>query len=562
MRKFIMIVLVAAMAGGLIWANGTDEASTEGGMKEYSVFLGYPKEDYPQEGTILGDWIEEQTNVKINWEFIVGDLDQKVGIIAASGDYPDAIHPRNLSSVVYDAGAYIELDGLIESHGPNIQKLYGERLDLIRYGEEKKIYWFPQVMPYGNKIRKTGATHGIWFQKAVLEEYGWPEPKTLDEAFDLLLDYREKYPEINGNETIAFTGLYDGWRWFPVASSPSQYAGNPNDGGWMVTWNGDKFIVSHPAYGPIAKETYRKYNRVYLAGGYDAESFVMDYDQYLAKMSTGAVLAHFDQGWQFGKIQNLLKDQDQDRWYVCLPVMLDETYVDEHEGPLQPQVSEGIGITVDCKDPEGLMTYFNFLAGMDTLVMKNWGRKGVDYMVGADGVFYRTDEQIAQWQNQSWVDYTFGKAYWSNFLSADGASLMDDGLNNFAPANNPDVFQAQLRDAEIEVLEAYGKDSWFDFFNAPDVRRESYFPAWTIRKETGSLEQITEQKLDDIRRKYIPLLIMADQGDYDNVWEEFINEVNRQVSPEDYQALIDYMQLKVDERVDIYGGYDKVKAMK
>ena len=88
-----------------------------GGMKEYTIFLGRPMEDYPVEGTILGDWIEKKTKVKIKWEFPVGELETKAGLMVASGDYPDIMDFRNSNQFLYDAGAFIPLDDLIEKYG-------------------------------------------------------------------------------------------------------------------------------------------------------------------------------------------------------------------------------------------------------------------------------------------------------------------------------------------------------------------------------------------------------------------------------------------------------------
>ena len=58
--------------------------------KEFTVFTGEPLPDYPG-STIVGDIIEEETGVKLIREALVGDLETKVGLMIASGDYPDLV---------------------------------------------------------------------------------------------------------------------------------------------------------------------------------------------------------------------------------------------------------------------------------------------------------------------------------------------------------------------------------------------------------------------------------------------------------------------------------------
>ena len=89
----VLAVVVIAAAVVLYFVLAGPGGGAE--AREYSIFLGYPKEDCPQEGTIFGDWLKEQTGATIDREFMVGDVGQKVGLIAASGDCPEAIHPRS-----------------------------------------------------------------------------------------------------------------------------------------------------------------------------------------------------------------------------------------------------------------------------------------------------------------------------------------------------------------------------------------------------------------------------------------------------------------------------------
>jgi len=278
----------------------------------------------------------------------------------------------------------------------------------------------------------------------------------------------------------------------------------------------------------------------------------MSYDQYIASLTGGNILAFYDQDWNFNNAQNVLLDQDQGRWYVVTPTML-PGYKPTILNPPTPQVSEGIGISVSCKDPEGLMKYFNFLASKEALVMRGWGREGIDYIVGDDGVFTRTEEQVEQWQDVDWRNEEYGADYWINFLWVTGGSVMWDGKNNFDPGNQPSLYRMNKRPSELDALDKLGIDTFADLFPPADLSRSSYFPAWTIAIPPDSAEGITNARLDDIRRKYIPLLIMAKAGEYDKVWNEYLAQMHT-VAQADIDALDAFRQAEIDRRVLVSTG--------
>ncbi|MFW5801522.1 MAG: hypothetical protein ACOCVC_05790, partial [Spirochaeta sp.] len=295
------------------------------------------------------------------------------------------------------------------------------------------------------------------------------------------------------------------------------------------------------------------YNDVYLEGQFDPESFIMNYDQYQSKLTTGSILGFYDQWWNFIQPQDILKNEGEDRWYVPLPVVMDG-YPEAYESPLEPQATEGIGISVNAEDPVALIKYFNFLAKESTILMRQWGREGEDYLVDEDGMYYRTEEMMERFEDTEWRNTVYGADYWVNFLNPNEANLFPDGKNSVGPGNQPAVYQMSIRDTEREVLDAYDLGTFHEFFNTPDPRRGLYFPAWSIEYPTGSDEAVTEQRIGDLRERYIPRLISAPEGTYDEVWDNFMAAFN-EIPSEDVDAMIGYLQDEIDRRVEINGGY-------
>lgn len=549
LKRLAILALLCLVMTSMAFGN-SGKTGQEDGLKKLTIFLGRPNEDYPNEGTILGNWIEQKTGVRLEWEFPVGDLKQKIGLVIASGDYPDLIDGRNENQSLYDNGVFIPLDDLIEQYGPNIKRLYGDKIDMLRKNDGH-IYWFPQLFPYGEKVQRTQETHGFYIQNAVLKEFGYPMPKNVEEAFDLLAKYAAKHPEINGKKTYAFTALAWSWREFPLMNAPSILSGHPNDGVCSVDWVNGKWVATQFYNTKEAYKIYKIYNDVFLKGLYDTESFVMDYDQYLAKLSTGSILAFYDQYWQFQQVQILLRDQGGERIFVPLPLVMDG-YSEEFEGPLEPQTSEGVGITVDCKDPVTAIKYLDFLCSEEANLTRQWGFKGTDYLVGEDGLYYRTPEMINKWLDQKWANKVFGQKYWIEMCGWSHASMYSDGINPVSPAYQPSIFQQNLKPAQKAVLEAYGKASWYDFFKQPDMRRAKYFPMWTAKIPTGSDVEIAKNKIDDTRRKWTPRLIMADAGKYDEIWKQYLAELEKIPNRE---KVAKFYQDELDKRIDAAGGY-------
>ncbi|MBN2626946.1 MAG: extracellular solute-binding protein [Spirochaetales bacterium] len=545
MKRQLLVFLMVTLSFSLAFANGAKEEKA-GGMKTISFFMGHPLEDYPAEGTTVGNYIEEQTGVKADFEFLVGELEQKVGIMIASGEYPDVVNGRNYHQKFIDAGAVIPLEDLIEEHGPNIKKMYGDTILKLLRKDDGHIYFLPAFVPSG-KISKTTPDQGFFIQKKVLKEFGYPGIETVDDYFDLISKYAAKYPEVNGKSTIGFTSLFYSWRNYTVMNMPSVVTGHPNDGSGNVDLVNGKWVVSQYYDSPAAKEIYAKYNEVYNDGLFDPESFVADYDQYQAKLTSGRVLGFFDQTWSVDNVQQILKQEDKDNWYVALPAVLDG-YTEECNGPASPQLDAGVSITVSCKDPVAVIEYFDFLCREETQKRIGWGFEGTDYLVDGDGMFYRNEEQRARFMDPDYTKKVTGGYYFNYMMPGLGSNSSFSDGNVFDPRNQPSEFYARLYDSEKEVLDAYHIQTWNELFRAPNNDRAVYYPLWTGKMNTGSAEEIASQKIKDVRDKYTPLLIMADKGSYDAVWNEYLDELNK---IKDRDVVNDFYQKLVDSRVSV-----------
>ena len=109
--------------GGLVPMDDADDPIT------YTFFVRDPGV-VPADNNPVIQKITELTGVTIKFEFLVGDLDQKLGVMIAGGDYPDVIFAGDAGSKLRDAGAFIPLEEEIPKY-PNLNAMYGNVLKYL-----------------------------------------------------------------------------------------------------------------------------------------------------------------------------------------------------------------------------------------------------------------------------------------------------------------------------------------------------------------------------------------------------------------------------------------------
>ncbi|CAM4464837.1 ABC transporter substrate-binding protein [Paenibacillus tarimensis] len=515
-------------AGGGNTPENTPAAVTgEGSAQQEPVTFTYYSfstgKDVMASDTVIGKELQKQTGVDWKMEFLVGDVKTKSGVMIASGDYPDVIVPEGEIDKLMDAGAFIELDELIEEHGPNIKRVYGPYMDKFRQADGK-IYHLPFSANIGYIGDPNISQGAFWIQRSVLKEFGYPKIKTLDEYFDLIKKYKEKYPQVDGKDIIGFVtfaGVADNF--FTLTNPAMHLAGYPNDGDVIVDMQTHEAKVYQA--GEYEKRWVQKLNEINAEGLFDPESFVMNKDQYLAKLTSGRVLGYFNYGWQVGDATNNLKMAGIDeKRYAPLPIVFDETIKDQYIDPPAFVNNRGIGISVKAKDPVRIIQYFDNLLKEENQILVQWGIKGETYSVDENGRFYLDDDQKTK-RDDPEFKRTFGFQYFEYSWPRYGNnSLLADG-NAYAVGNQPEVASAGYTEGDKKILEAYGAQTFSGYFSKPDNR--PWYPAWSINKGQGTPEQMFGQKASDLQKKYLPRLILAKPGEFESIWNEYTGEFGK-----------------------------------
>lgn len=531
--------------GGTDSSNNSQSQTAEtDDVKVFSAFIGVAGKELPEDNR-LNVALAEMVGARAEVTWLTGQTaKERIGVMIAGGEYPDLVDASDGYSQMVDAGAFIPLEDYIDDY-PNIKALFTDlQWEKLKAANDGHIYTIPQFSSVQKENMETNyGQEAFWIQKRVLEWADYPEITTLDEYFELINSYLAEHPETDGQPTIGFEILSDDWRYFALENPPQFLAGYPNDGAAIV----DPETLEAKVYDkiPEAKEYFKKLSEQYEQGIIDPETFTAKYDQYIAKISSGRVLGMIDQYWQFeSAVLSLVSQGKEEMTYVPFGLVLDPEVQPQYREAPSLNTNGGLGITVNCEDVEGALAFIDGILSEEAMILRGWGEEGVDYEVGEDGKFYRTEEQRANWKNTDYAD-TNGLDY-GYMPSYKG--LLPDGINAVLPNEQPEEFFANLVDIDKEVLEAYGHEKWADFMDVQDPITP-WFPIYTERNTWTSNDPagIANQKMTEVKMKWLPQVVMGGPDKFEENWEAYMAEYDANV---DYKAFEDTLTEEVRRRVE------------
>jgi putative aldouronate transport system substrate-binding protein len=261
----------------------------------------------------------------------------------------------------------------------------------------------------------------------------------------------------------------------------------------------------------------------------DKETFMQKDDQFLAKVSSGQMLAVYDQRWG---IQNAFNAMDQsgvakERAMVAFPVVVDSAKREYYRGPYALQ-AVGIAISISCQDPEGVMRYLNAFASDEVGKLAKWGLPGVDWTQAADGKFSRTPEQ---WQKSFDLDYQQSEGMGStmDFLGPIRETTDDKTYGYFAdgqlvnPNLLPEYAQLRYKDNEKQILKDYNINFLTDLFEPAYPGR--YTPGYTIFQSSIAADSPERQASNwvlETAKEYHTKLAQAPSDEaFEKIWTEY-----------------------------------------
>lgn len=502
----------------------SDDASNESDDSPvtFTLFSADPHSQWDNMESPVSQKVMEETGVTLQPEFDVNGGEQKIALMAASGDYPDFILPKGSASTLVNAGAFIDLTDLIEEHGPNLKKAYGDYFNRLKWSEEDESIYILPTSPIDHTYWEPG--NGFMLQHEVVKELGYPDIRTVKDFEDAIRAYMEENPTIDGQPTLGLSLLADDWRIMISTTNPAFYAtGAPDDGEFYI--DPDTYEATMHYRRAEEKEYFRWLNHMNDSGLLDPESFVQKYDQYLEKISSGRVLGLIDADWQVDDAERALREAGKhERMYGMYPVTLTEEYKHPNFQDTGYLGGWGIGISIDNEDPVKAIQFLDYLVSEEGQILQNWGLEGEHYEI-VDGKRVIPPEEMEERNNNANYVKETGIGVLKGFAPAYGDGVEDSTGQTFTIANTEQIIDSYT-EVEKEVLSNYGVEMWKDLYPQEDeFPVKPWGAAYNIPVDsTSDLNVIMQRCLDIVKRK-VPEAILAAPEEFDQIWDEFMAEL-------------------------------------
>ncbi len=474
--------------------------------------------------------ITELSGYKLDIDFPIDGDDQRIALMIASEEYPDMIYAKGGTPDLIDAGALLDLTDLIEEHGPNIKKLYGDNFyRLKRSQEDPGIY----TLGVGGVGATKYATDGpMQVQYDVLAKAGYPIVNTLEKYEQVIKDYIAANPTIVGPDggtydTIGMSLSTADWHWYITLSNPSGFvSGSPDNGQWIIDENTYEAVYKHAAPGQY--EYYKWLNHMYDIGLLDKEFATQTHDDYLAKIATGAVLGVADASWDYSTaVASLISAGMYERGYAALPVGLTE---DTKVALLQDQGYSGgwgVGITKACKDPVAAIKYLDWLCTDEAQVLIHWGIEGVNYKLDENGKRYLPPEEYEYSKSDSDYSKKTGVGFHSYPFPEYGDGRVDANGDTYTTVTAESKI-TNYNAAEKAAVEAWNVTMLKDIFpQTEEFELSDFGAAWQspIPSDTTLFAFVTEA--DAISWEYLVKSVVCKPADFDKTWNEFQEKLQK-----------------------------------
>ncbi len=533
MRTGALLLALSLCAGGVFTGCGKKEESRigEDGILELEFFNKDGEEDAWDNP--VAQALTEATGVRLKVDYPVASQDMKVALMIAEQNFPDLIYAKGDVASLIDAGALIDMTDLIEEYGPNIKKMYGDEFDKLRYSEEDpSIYQLSSYAMGGELYKSAGTAQMQW---AVLKENNYEIPRTLDDLERMLKDYLAAHPTTeDGLHTIGITLSASDWHWMITLGNPATSIadGAPDNGQWLIDEN----------YNAMYK--FRWLNRMYHEGILDPEFATQTHEDYIAKLSSGRVLALFDTDWDYMDAERVLKaDGKLDKTYAPLPI----TISDEVKCPtLMSQglvTGQGVGITTACKYPVEAIKFLDYICSDEGQVLVNWGVEGINYFVDESGKRYRTQEEIDKSNSDKDYAKNTGVGFYAYPFPNYGTGVLDATGNAYTTASREAVID-EYDEEQRAACRAWGVELLLDIFPRPEeFEIPKYPPVWAYIKP-AKLDDIGN-KLDEVAWSSLISCVIGNEQDFDKNYDAMIASFESTGMSEAEAILTDIIKSKV-----------------
>ncbi len=300
--------------------------------------------------------LEEENGVDIEWQQITADWDQKKSVMFAGGDIPDILFKATATTdfATYN-GLFENLAPYIEAGDmPNVAGMFEDHPELrtLCTDENGAIYGLPNyrsLWPRTNRV--------LYINKTWVDALGLQMPSTMDELHEVLLAFRDKDPNGNGDTTDEIPLDFNGFPSFLLGCFGVPLM-NESDGYYVEDGTVKNFRVD---------ENYKDFmiwlQELYGEGLINEEVITQDYSKFqsLARGEGTTAKVGVTLGWESGdRFGTEVADQ-----YVPLPALKPHADSDENEvywGYYYDNNSVNaatVALSANCKNMEAAVSFID-----------------------------------------------------------------------------------------------------------------------------------------------------------------------------------------------------------
>lgn len=347
-------------------------------------------------------WLEEQTNVHIEWTVLESDAKETVAMMLSSGETLPDICMVNLTAeqaALYGAnGVLLPLNDLFAEYAPNITKCFADQpaYAASSYSADGNCYY---ITAYEECYHCTGSQK-MWINQQWLDNLGLETPTTTEEFKEMLIAFRDNDANGNGdpNDEIPFSSYYNGWRTKMEAFLMCAFI---YDDGVNRMYVEDGTVK--PAYTEDAFREGLKYiHELYEEGLLDANGFVQD-DAALKNLTSGEYVQVGAVCGGHTAMFNNIDNPNIFQWVALEPLVGPEGVQLAGYYPNVAKTSDGAALSSFCKNPELAVKWLDFLFTEEATISSQYGMKDVNWA-------YNDDPEVLGLNDEQALFHTFGKS--------------------------------------------------------------------------------------------------------------------------------------------------------
>ena len=481
----------------------------------------------------LTPWIQEKTNVKINFEEIPDtEWDTKVNLLIASDELPDAFIYGGFSAAELadygSQGVFLALNDIIEEHGHYVKQVFDqqEALPGAYTALDGNIYTLPDI----NECYHCFYSMRAWINQQWLTNLGLEYPNTVDEFVNVLRAFKEQDANGNGdpNDEIPFSGNATSWNStiYPFLLNSFLHYDTSN-----LSVKEDGTVIFTPLQ-PEFKEGLQWIASLIDEGLIEKEALTQTEEQLKTKGSNldTALLGGFTSAVWWSGVGADNGEGSRCREYSGLSPL---------EGPNGVRISPWAGtgfnmgnsvITTACEDPVPLFKMLDYMLSDEATLRSQIGELGVDYnepTEGAPGI--------------NGKPALYAKIPTSSSTGGTTGDESTTAMQNVFPSNRTSDFrlgeQADYNDPETQWQQEPRLYNESATYFAPYADEHMMYPgAVNLTAEESEKINFMKTQINDYVKENI-VLFLAGEKSFDTDWDSFIAEF-------DNLNLDEYMELR------------------